>query len=252
MKIALIGTGNVATHLSERLKELSLNLCGVLGSSPEKTKAFSGSYNIPSLENYSELSEFHLAFVCVQDSRLEAVLNEVSKYCNCVTVSGTFDIQQLKTTIFNLGVFYPLQSFSKDAVIDFRKIPFFIESDNKAFEKELIDLAEIIGSQGIIMNSDQRIHLHLTAVFLNNFAHHVSALGNEYATENNIDFHWFESLLEETFRKIAKGASFSDQTGPAQRNDQNTMQKHLDLLDEMKAKVYQTLSDSIQNKKTNQ
>lgn len=249
MKIALIGTGKVAAHLTERLKRLSLDLSGVLGSSTTKTASFSSFHNIHSLNNYADLAQFDLCFVCVQDSHIRSVLNESLKYCNCVTLSGTFDIHELEKSTFKLGVFYPLQTFSKDALIDFEKIPFFIESEDTEFEQELMNLAEIIGKEGISMNAEQRKHLHLTAVFLNNFTHHICALGNEYAKENNIEFHWFEALLDETFRKIVGGASFKDQTGPAQRGDQNTMEKHIQLLDEMKANVYKTLSDSIQRKK---
>ncbi len=252
MKIALIGTGNVATHLARRLKECSIEVVGALGSSKEKTIPFSENYQINSFSSYSDLSEAELTIVCVQDHNLKEVLTKALKYSNCVTTSGTFDIGTINnSSSFQSGVFYPLQSFSKDAIIDFEKIPFFIETENKKFEAKLIQLGNVLGKEAIQMNAESRLNLHVTAVFLNNFTHHISALANEFAQSKGVEFSWFEALIDETFRKIKKGASFADQTGPAKRDDQETIQKHLHLLNEMKAKVYATISESI-HKKSNQ
>jgi len=248
MKIALIGTGNVATHIANRIIELNLDLFGVLGSSTVKTQLFSEKTGIKALKDYSELSKADLAIVCVQDNKLETTLKETLEFCNCVTTSGTFDITRLPKMNFEAGVFYPLQSFAADTEVDFSKIPFFIEAADRLFEKELLQLGNQLGKEAVIFNASDRINLHITAVFLNNFSNHICALGNEFAQSKGIDFSWFEALIDETFRKIKRGASFKDQTGPAQRGDTETMQKHLQLLDEMKAKIYSTISESIQQK----
>ena len=248
MKIALIGTGNVATHLAKRLKQCSIEIVGVLGSSKEKTIQFSENHQINSFSSYSDLSKAELTIVCVQDDHLKEVLANALNYSNCVTTSGTFDIRNLNSSSFESGVFYPLQSFSKDAIIDFEKIPFFIETENKTFEGKLIELGNVLGKEAIQMNAESRLNLHVTAVFLNNFTHHISAFANEFAQSKGVEFSWFEALIDETFRKVKKGASFGDQTGPAQRGDKETIEKHLQLLDEMKAKVYATISESIHQK----
>ena len=249
MKIALIGTGNVATHIATRMIELKLDVYGVLGSSNTKSQAFSRKTGIKAILNYQDLSEADLAIVCIQDNKLEAILCETLKYCNCVTTSGTFDVTKLPEMRFRAGVFYPLQSFASDTKVDFSKIPFFIEAPDKLFETELLELGNSLGKEAVAFNATDRTNLHITAVFLNNFTNHICALGNEFAQSKAIDFSWFEALIDETFRKIKRGPSFKDQTGPAQRGDSETMQKHLLLLDEMKAKVYSTLSESIQQKK---
>jgi len=249
MKIALIGTGNVATHIVKRLKQLSIEVVGVLGSSEEKTTAFAQNHQINSFSSYSDLSTAELTMVCVQDDRLTQVLSEALPFCDCATTSGTYDISGMTKTPFQLGVFYPLQTFSKNAVIDFEKVPFFIESDNHSLETKLMELGNLLGKEAVQMNAESRLNLHVTAVFLNNFTHHICALGNEFAQSKGIELSWFEALIDETLRKVKKGALFTDQTGPAKRGDKETIQKHLQLLDEMKAKVYATISDSIYQKK---
>jgi hypothetical protein len=57
-------------------------------------------------------------------------------------------------------------------------------------------------------------------------------------------------LLDETLKKIALEEPFKHQTGPAIRNEENTIKNHLDLLanDKYLSEIYYLFSNQIKNK----
>ncbi len=248
MKIAIVGTGNVASQLVKRLQELQFPLFGVLGSTKEKTNHFSEKHAITALDNPESVSDADLTILCVQDTKLDKLIPLFSAYSNVVTTSGTFDITPYSESENAVGVFYPLQSFSPGVSLDFASIPVFVESDNHDLLVTLMKLAGDIGKIGIEMRGSERVHLHLGAVFINNFTHHLNSLAKGYGDDHHIDFSWYSALIDETFRKIKLGARDEDQTGPARRNDRESIQRHLELLDPKMRIVYQTLTESIQQK----
>ncbi len=248
MKIAFVGTGNVASQLVKRIQELNIEILGVIGSTDEKSKAFALKNSLTTISEKSQLAEADLIFLCVQDSRLQEIIPIYADYAPIVTTSGSFDISAFNQFKFPIGVCYPLQTFTPDAVIDFAEIPFFIESSSNQLSNILIQLAKKIGKDGVLMSSEQRVKLHIAAVFINNFTHHINALAREFGESNSIEFSWYEALIKETFRKVLNGAKDIDQTGPARRNDVESIEKHLSLLNSEDKKVYEILTNSILNK----
>ena len=98
------------------------------------------------------------------------------------------------------------------------------------------------------INSEQRKALHVSAVFVNNFVNHLYQMGNKICTENNVPFEILKPLIQETANKIMTLSPNEAQTGPAIRNDKQTIASHLDfLLDENQKNIYQILTQSIQN-----
>ena len=69
----------------------------------------------------------------------------------------------------NHGVFYPLQTFSKNRDINFKEIPICIEANNPEFNHQLTKLANQISESVWQINFEQRKQLHLSAVFACNF-----------------------------------------------------------------------------------
>jgi predicted short-subunit dehydrogenase-like oxidoreductase (DUF2520 family) len=72
--------------------------------------------------------------------------------------------------------------------------------------------------------------LHLAAVFVNNFTNHMLRTGKEIASMAGFSFEVLEPLVNETISKALDIGPENSQTGPAVRNDLNTIEKHLDLL----------------------
>ena len=72
--------------------------------------------------------------------------------------------------------------------------------------------------------------LHLAAVFVNNFTNHMLVQGREIALKAGFSFEILSPLIQETIAKALELGPENSQTGPAVRNDKNTIEKHLELL----------------------
>jgi predicted short-subunit dehydrogenase-like oxidoreductase (DUF2520 family) len=145
------------------------------------------------------------------------------------------------------GVFYPLQTFSKSRDTDFKKIPICIEASKDTDLSLLRKLGEALSENVIEINSEKRKILHLAAVFVNNFVNHMYTIGQEILQNEELPFQLLQPLIFETARKIEDLSPLNAQTGPAKRNDKNTIEKHLHLLAEGPYKeLYQLLTQSIQ------
>jgi predicted short-subunit dehydrogenase-like oxidoreductase (DUF2520 family) len=158
--------------------------------------------------------------------------------------SGTVSLNDLPSHP-NLGVFYPLQTFTKEKRIDLKTVPFFVEANNSIFENELDELAKHIGKQSTIANSEQRKQLHIAAVFVNNFTNHLTYLAKEHLEAHHLSWDNLLPLLEETFTKLKDFNPKEIQTGPARRNDQEVLNKHLNELTGDKKNIYKAITDSI-------
>jgi hypothetical protein len=73
-------------------------------------------------------------------------------------------------------------------------------------------------------------------------------LGEEICKENEVPFDILKPLIAETANKINFLSPKNAQTGPAMRNDQSTIDKHLTLLrDKIHKEIYRIITKSIQN-----
>jgi predicted short-subunit dehydrogenase-like oxidoreductase (DUF2520 family) len=164
-----------------------------------------------------------------------------------VHTSGTVTINALSNKN-RRGVFYPLQTFSKDKAVNFKTIPLCIEAENEKDTTTLKLIANAISDAVYDINSEQRKALHVAAVFVNNFVNHLYQIGNEICNANTIPFAILKPLIQETANKIATLSPKTAQTGPAQRNDNSTIAAHQQFLtDENQAAIYNLLTQSIQD-----
>ncbi|MGL4291983.1 MAG: Rossmann-like and DUF2520 domain-containing protein, partial [Bacteroidales bacterium] len=144
------------------------------------------------------------------------------------------------------GVFYPLQSFSKNRKPEFCNIPFFIEANKKQDADALFEAACRISQKVYRADSEQRKYLHLAAVFANNFSNHLFAIASQLMADHQLPFDALRPLIAETVAKIETMEPAAAQTGPAVRYDENIMNKQITMLeDENLKEIYRLLSKSI-------
>jgi predicted short-subunit dehydrogenase-like oxidoreductase (DUF2520 family) len=161
-----------------------------------------------------------------------------------VHTSGAISMNKLKSNA-KKGVFYPLQTFTKNASIDFSEIPICIEAATKKDENLLKILANSISKNTYLINSTQRKSLHVAAVFVNNFVNHMYYLGEEICNKYNVPFEILHPIIKETASKIESLSPFEAQTGPAKRNDTKTIEEHLAILTANQQEIYKLLTNSI-------
>jgi len=173
-----------------------------------------------------------IIIVAVPDHRLQKILSSIKCPENTLVAhtAGSFGLEVFPSRLKHTGVFYPLQTFSKERKISFSDLPFFIEASSSENEDMLKTLAESIGGKIYVVDKEHRKMLHLAAVFVCNFVNHMLTAGQEITTNAGLSYEVLEPLIAETISKAMELGPDQSQTGPAVRNDKNTIAKHIDLL----------------------
>jgi predicted short-subunit dehydrogenase-like oxidoreductase (DUF2520 family) len=241
--ILIIGTGNVATHLA---KELSLKLksVSIFGRNKQEALKLALELNGKFLEKLENLESFDLILVSITDSSTAEIIHQLPLNVPLAYTSGSVSLDDFPNHP-NLGVFYPLQTFSKTKAVNLFEVPFLIESKNQVFMQQLMDLAWKISRNVSYANSYDRMRLHLAAVFINNFTNHLAYLSNSYLEKEGLNPDLLQPLLKETVAKLAIQSPYEAQTGPARRGDTSIIEKHLSLLNGKNKAIYELLSSSI-------
>lgn len=247
MEVSIIGGGNVAQHLAKKFLNCKIQLNNIYCRSRQVFELYDDIITSKPLEAIATLSNpREVLIIAVHDSAIQEVLQYIPDNIKIAYTSGAVALNNMPVRS-NIGVFYPLQTLSIDSLSSDVIIPILLEANNEDFLAELRQIASVISDQVVFANSDYRKKVHLSAVFANNFTHHLLFLSQKIAELHNIDFHLLLPLIEETFNKIKKGSMYETQTGPAKRGDLSVIQSHLKLLSESEKKVYQTITESILN-----
>ncbi|HAH54976.1 MAG TPA: DUF2520 domain-containing protein [Flavobacterium sp.] len=247
IKVVLIGSGNVANHLIEAFaKSATVEVIQVFARQKESVTAQFDFNQI--IDNFNDLKEADLYIIAVTDDAIAKVSAQIPFKNGLVAhTSGSVSINSLDDKN-RKGIFYPLQTFTKNKAIDFSQIPICIESENETDFELLKNVAQSISANVHKINSQQRKALHVSAVFVNNFVNYLYQIGNEICTENNVSFDILKPLILETANKVMSLSPKEAQTGPAKRNDSQTIKAHLDFLsNEDHTTIYKILTQSIQN-----
>ena len=245
ISVVLIGSGNVANHLiSAFAKSDTVRVIQVFARNPEAVPQLVSKDKITN--SYSEITAADLYIVSVSDNAVAAVSQNLPFHDKLVVhTSGTVALTDLDAKN-RRGVFYPLQTFSKAKEVDFKGIPFCLETENESDYAVLETVAQSISDHVFAIHSEQRKALHVAAVFVNNFVNHLYQIGHTICTENDIPFEILYPLIRETAAKISSLPPKEAQTGPAVRNDTQTINAHLSFLsDATQKEIYKILTKSI-------
>ena len=247
IKLSIIGSGNVAQHLiSAFAKASEIELVQVFSRKADQVSHLVESEKIVS--DFSLLTDADLFIIAVSDDAIGTVSGQIPFQNKLVVhTSGSIAISALDEKN-RKGVFYPLQTFSKNKAVDFRTIPICLESQNASDFQLLEQVAKTISNQLFAVNSEQRKALHVAAVFVNNFSNHLYTIASDICNEHQLPFEILQPLIKETAEKIMVLSPSEAQTGPAKRKDQQTINAHLEMLaNPMQKKIYSLLTQSIQS-----
>lgn len=228
VKVVLIGSGNVASHISQAL--LNLKDVSILQwySRTEPDKTLLG--NVPHTNDLKKLKNADVYILAITDSSIEELSAKLPfKNRFVLHTSGSVAMKSMDAKN-RRGVLYPAQTFTKEAEIDFKNVPLCIEAEEEEDFYLLKGLAGKLSEKIYYINSEQRQYLHMAAVFANNFTNYLYHIAHEICKENMVSFDILHPLIAETAHKITKLSPKEAQTGPARRNDKKTLKKHTDML----------------------
>jgi predicted short-subunit dehydrogenase-like oxidoreductase (DUF2520 family) len=247
IKITIIGSGNVAQHLIEAFaKSNAIEIIQVFSRSQKQISPLLSSSKINN--DWNALVDADLYIIAVSDDAIASVSSQLPfKNRLVVHTSGSAPLISLDDKN-RKGVFYPLQTFTKGKAVDFKKIPFCLETQLESDYVILEKVAQSISDSVYKIDSHQRKALHVAAVFVNNFTNYLYQLGNDICQENHVPFEILKPLILETAEKILTLTPKEAQTGPAKRNDISTIEAHESFLsNENQSTIYKILTQSIQN-----
>jgi predicted short-subunit dehydrogenase-like oxidoreductase (DUF2520 family) len=242
--VSIVGTGNVAHHLGKALRHSGVTVTSVYGRNQSAAQELAAKLDCLVEPTLTEL-QGDLILLCVSDDAILDLIKDLSDDRRIAYTSGSVPLSAFPKK-GELGVFYPLQTFSKHRDIDLSKVPFLIEAHSEKFQSELMQLASMISEKVIYANSQDRLHYHISAVFVNNFVNHLFALGKAHSDNHGLDWEVLKPLIHETVAKINSLEPLAAQTGPALRNDQDTIHRHLGELNGIPKEVYALITQSIQ------
>jgi len=245
IRVVLIGSGNLAYHLHMALLGAQdVSLVGLVDRRPEALADFEATLPKKTLGATPESADVFI--LAVADSAIAEVMGYYKGIDGLfVHTSGAMGLAVLEGAA-RRGVLYPLQTFSRQRAIEFQKVPLCIEAAPGPDAELLITLARALSTEVLEIPAAKRRALHLAAVYVNNFSNHMMYLGETICAEAGLSKSIMGPLLEETCAKATALSARSAQTGPARRNDTETLKAHLRMLTgENEKELYTKISESI-------
>jgi predicted short-subunit dehydrogenase-like oxidoreductase (DUF2520 family) len=252
MNVSFIGAGNLAWHLAPALDNTDFAVREVFSQQRKNASALADKLyqaEVKSTLDFSS-STSRIFIIAVTDDAISEVVAGITLPPKAILVhtSGSQPLSILGDIATpNTGVFYPLQTFTKNKKVDFRDIPFFIESENAETEKVLMAMARAVSKKVYKSSSSKRKALHVAAVFASNFTNHMFSIAQNILEANKLDFELLKPLIAETINKSLAIGPDKAQTGPAKRGDLEILDNHMEFLanDEAVAEIYRVVSQHI-------
>lgn len=247
--LVIIGSGNVATQLAKAFSKKNILITQVYSKNKTHAEKLSAKIKCPFTNNIKEIVKGNYIYlICIKDEAIESFCKSFKiKDGILLHTSGSADMNILKSSSKNYGVFYPLQTISLNRKISFKHVPICLEASNQETLHIIQKLARIISKNIHVITSTERKKIHLAAVIVNNFTNHLYHLAFDYLQKEKITPELLHALIEETTSKALELNPLEAQTGPARRIDSNTIKAHQQQLKNNPdlQKIYTLLSESI-------
>lgn len=242
--ISIAGSGNVASFLAVELYKKGFVIRQVYSRTLGNAKLLAKQVNAEATDHVAGIkTDVSLLIVALPDhviSEFAKSLSDIHPDCSLKVAytAGSVPLSDVSLYFRNCGVLYPLQSITLLRRPDPENIPFCIEGTNDLITDFLIKIAETMSKDIRLIDSDQRRTIHLAAVFACNFSNHMMVIAEDILSKENVDFSILRPLIHETITRLETLRPIDMQTGPAARDDQETIRKHLEMLKD-KAEVRQ-------------
>lgn len=251
-KITIVGAGNVAHNFGKAFRQAGYLIHEIYSRSQQSAVLLSQTLNCNFTTDLSKLDkDTDLFMLAINDDALPEVLDKIKiKNKPIIHTSGSTPITIFKEHGFSTyGIFYPVQSFSKNETESLVSIPICVEANNENSENLFLSLARSLSKKVYVLNSEKRKALHIAAIFANNFTNHMYHISHDLLNKHKISFEIIRPIIEKTSDKIKTDTPKNVQTGPAVRNDTMVINDHLNFLERFKEyhDIYEMMTKSIQN-----
>lgn len=249
MNISFIGSGHVAWRLAKFFKENGHRVEAIYNRTADSGFRLAQEVDAKYISWSAQIKDTSdVLIIAVSDDAIPEVVDHIDTNSKAIVVhtSGATPISVLDK-FENFGVIYPPQSLRKEVDSPLTDIPFAVEGSNDEIQQEILHLMQSIAPKSFTCDSQQRLTLHVGAVFVNNFVNALYQIGFDLLKEQKLDFDLLRPIILETALKVQKNNPKDVQTGPAARNDKKTINRHLELLSDMETtkEIYQQLTSFL-------
>ena len=250
MTFSIIGTGNIAWFFGKRIAAAGHSCAGVYGRNDPAVKELADALLAKKSGPIDQIrdEDADVCFLAVSDKALETIALELNfKHTVLVHMAGAQPISILAKAARDYAVLWPVYSIVKSTPPGHREIPCAWEVATDRARRFVLEMGHAITDYLFEAKIDQRKWLHLSAVMTNNFINHLLAINEKICADNQLPASTLHPLIALTFERVKNASPFATQTGPAMRNDNATIDQHLQLLStqpHLKA-IYEAMSVSI-------
>lgn len=252
MTFSIIGTGNIAWFLGNRLVAARHHCTGVYSRNTEAAEKLAEALLADRHGGIADVrdSDADACFLAVSDIAIGEVAAQLAfKDTTLIHTAGAVDLEALKQAAKDRAVLWPVYSISKNSLPGHRRIPCAWEASTDRAARLVQAMGHAVTDELFEAKYEQRKWLHLSAVIGNNFINHLMAICEQVCKENELPFSVLQPIIEQTFERLKHSSPANVQTGPAIRRDTTTIQQQKQLLNKHPQwqKIYEAITESIQS-----
>jgi len=253
-KVGIFGAGKLGKALGKYFKLKNLEVVGIYGRNSKMGQQITELVGVQFFDQLEDLVlESDILFLTVVDQAIENLWHEMVKF----DIAGKIIIHcsgakssQVFGGVSALGAFgyslHPVMTLSaaSDAYLALEGAHFTLEG---AAEKLTVvkDLITTLGNQVHVIESDQKALYHCAAVFASNFMIAVAEMSIQLLTRCGMDEAGqtlLFPLMEASIKNMMNEGATQALTGPIERGDLVTVEKHLAVLGDDEKQLYALLS----------
>ncbi len=261
MKIGFVGAGKVGFTLGKYFMERNHGcVSGYYNRNLEHAKeaaAFTKTKYYEKLEELVEASD--TLFLTVPDGSIREVYSEIllldseiagKHICHCSGVLSSEVFSGIRTRGAYAYSIHPIFAVSDKLTSyqEFSKAYITIEGSEEHLE-QMMEFIRQLGNPVEIISAEQKVRYHLAAVFASNLTVGLYEMATSILESTGVSETFAKSALQPMFlqnaQNICKQGVQNALTGPVERGDAGTVQKHLAVMSEPERQVYQALSQQL-------
>ncbi|MEN9639702.1 MAG: hypothetical protein RLZZ262_1571 [Bacteroidota bacterium] len=231
MKFAVVGTGNVAWHLTDIFGQAGHTCVGILASGMhDRGRAFAAEFGVDLLTSASSLpNTTDVIFIAAPDARISMISQRLPDQLLVVHTSGMTPIDAIDQA--QKAVMWPLLSLTKGIRPQTSDWQWILQSRDPSVLERLNKWLPNSHKRITTSTDAVRQRMHLAAVFANNFVNHLYYLSEQLLPQDTeSSFGLLLPLLRGHIHKLEQSGPYDSQTGPARRRDMSTLAAHRQLL----------------------
>lgn len=258
-EIVFIGAGRVAHTLIPLLLKKNYNVKGVVSRHKETASSAAGKFKLDfHTSDFRKITvKRGIFFITVPDGQIKNAAEKLAsldldfKRSLFVHTSGNESSTAMKVLHRKGGLtssFHIMETFPSHKPVEISDSYAAVETGSRTAQRYLKTLAASLNLKIFIIKEEEKVFYHMAGVFTANFL-----IANFHASETLIDktalgrknqYRLFEPIIKTTLSNLKNNGVRGSLSGPVQRGDYITVQKHLLSLKKLKAKEKKLLLHS--------